>query len=90
MRIKCPSCGKAFQVLESVALGKGKCPHCGQKLDLGRMQRPEDPHPGDVLGGCRIEGRLGRCGMAVVSCRWRVVARHCPTASRPAPVGRPD
>ncbi|MFC1806171.1 protein kinase, partial [Planctomycetota bacterium] len=66
MRIKCPSCAKTFKVPKDSATGKTKCPHCGQKLDLGRMERPEDLSRGDRLGGCRIEGLLGRGGMAVV------------------------
>jgi len=66
MRIKCPSCEKVINVPEGAATGKGKCPTCGTKLDLGRMQRPGDLAMGAVLGGCRVEALLGRGGMAVV------------------------
>ncbi|MFP4056473.1 MAG: protein kinase domain-containing protein [Candidatus Brocadiia bacterium] len=66
MRIRCPSCRHAFAVPDEAMSGKGRCPHCGQKLDLGRMPRPDDLKPGDTLGACRIEGLLGRGGMAVV------------------------
>ncbi|MFW6162821.1 MAG: protein kinase domain-containing protein [Planctomycetota bacterium] len=65
MRIKCPSCSKTFRV-GGQAAGRVHCPHCRQKLDLARMARPEDLQRGDRLGGCRIEGLLGRGGMAVV------------------------
>ena len=65
MRIKCPACSKTFQVSGDAA-GKTHCPHCGQKLDLGRMERPDDLARGDRLGGCRIEGLAGRGGMAAV------------------------
>jgi len=65
MRIKCPACSKTFQV-PGEAAGKTHCPHCGQKLDLGRMERPDDLVRGDRLGGCRIEGLAGRGGMAAV------------------------
>ena len=66
MRIKCPSCEKVISVPDGVQTGKGKCPNCGRKLDLGRMQRPGDLAPGTVLGRCRVEGLIGRGGMAVV------------------------
>ena len=66
MRVRCPSCSKGFQVSEDAALGKVRCPACGQKLDLGRMARPGDLERGSRLGGCRIDGLLGRGGMAVV------------------------
>jgi len=66
MRVKCPSCSSTFQVPDGAATGKKKCPRCGQKLDLSLMQRPEDLKRGDRLGGCRVEGLLGRGGMAVV------------------------
>ena len=66
MRVKCPSCSKTFKVPKDAATGKTLCPHCGQKLDLSRMARPDDLGRGDRLGGCRIVGLLGRGGMAVV------------------------
>ena len=66
MRIKCPACSKTFNVPANAATSKGKCPSCGQKLDLARMPRPGDLKRGDILGNCRIEGLLGRGGMAVV------------------------
>jgi len=66
MRIKCPSCEKIINVPEGVSTGKGKCPTCGTKLDLGRMQRPGDLAMGSTLGGCRVDSLIGRGGMAVV------------------------
>lgn len=84
MVLKCPSCSQTFTVPDDVTTGKAKCPHCGQRLDLGRMLRPGDLRPGTVLGGCRIEGLLGRGGMAVVY-KARQVSLDRPVALKVLP-----
>jgi len=50
---------------DGTVAGQGKCPHCGAKVDLATAERV-GLQPGEVLGGCRIEGLVGRGGMAAV------------------------
>ena len=64
--VKCPSCEQQFALPDGVTSGEGKCPHCAVAIDVAQLVRGAGLGPGSVLGGCRIEGVLGRGGMAVV------------------------
>ena len=63
--IRCPSCGKVLNAPDGATAGRGKCPRCGELVDLATAERV-GLKPGDTLGGCRIEALVGRGGMAAV------------------------
>ena len=77
--IVCPSCGARYRPKAEIPRGRQlKCAKCGSMIasDLyadtlagvgaERVPEPECPLAGKVIGGCRVESKLGQGGMGAV------------------------
>jgi len=86
-RIVCPDCGRSEIVPTGAASERSACPDCS-----GRMERenpddsaspastdPADPLAGQIIGGCRLEKKLGAGGMGYVY-KARHIALNKPVA----------
>ena len=69
MKIRCPHCRRTVTVPDAPDVRRGRCEGCGRTIDLRTLDERDilasgegGPSPGEVLGGCRIDGLLERSG----------------------------
>ena len=65
MRVKCPQCGQVVTAPDDAKDAQGRCPHCDATFGLAAAERV-GLSAGDRLGDFRIDGLIGRGGMATV------------------------